>query len=204
MHNFLKHTIAKFTYGSQLKWDDALPLAAYCFNMVPSVNNLESPFYLVHGRDLMECRLSNLQNYCRYVGDQPGWLAVQELRKMWKLHAKLLKESRARTKQKITKTSNLVFVKDHQKGTFDPSYVYNHRVVGILNESTVLLTIPDGMEKRCNIHHVKQMTPLEASTSAFSQFQDSIRKTPGNKQPAHHPYNLSSKKNLVLLFLVTG
>ena len=25
VHNFLKHTNVKFTYGSQLKWDGALP-----------------------------------------------------------------------------------------------------------------------------------------------------------------------------------
>ena len=80
--NFLKCTIAKFTYGSQLKWDDSLLLATYCFNIASSGNDLESPIYLVHGRDPLEGRLSNLQNYCRYMGDQPGWLAVQELRKI--------------------------------------------------------------------------------------------------------------------------
>ena len=35
VHIFLKCTIAKFTYGSQLEWDDALLLAMYCFNMTP-------------------------------------------------------------------------------------------------------------------------------------------------------------------------
>ena len=65
----------------------------YCFNISQSVDDLESPFYLVHGRDPLQGRLSNLQNYCRYLGDQPGSLAVQELRKMWKLHAKLLEEN---------------------------------------------------------------------------------------------------------------
>ena len=49
VHNFLKHTITKFTYGSQLKWDDALPLATYCYNVTPSADDLESPFYLVYG-----------------------------------------------------------------------------------------------------------------------------------------------------------
>ena len=39
-HNFLKCTIAKFTYGSQLKWEDALPLATYCYNIAPSVDDL--------------------------------------------------------------------------------------------------------------------------------------------------------------------
>ena len=38
-HNFLKHTIAKFTYGRQLEWDDALPLATYCYNVTPSVDD---------------------------------------------------------------------------------------------------------------------------------------------------------------------
>ena len=69
-------------HGSQVKWDDALPLATYCYNITPSVDDLKSPFYLVHGRDLLEGRLNNLQNYCRYVRDQPNQLAVQEPWKM--------------------------------------------------------------------------------------------------------------------------
>ena len=51
VHNFLRHTIAKFTYGSQRELDDVLSLATYYYNIAPSVNDLESPFYLVHGRD---------------------------------------------------------------------------------------------------------------------------------------------------------
>ena len=72
VHNFLKHTIAKFTYSSQLEWDNLLPLVSYCYNITPSVDGLESPFYIVHSSNLLEDRLSNLQNYCTYVGDQPG------------------------------------------------------------------------------------------------------------------------------------
>ena len=52
---------------------------------------------------------------------------VQELRKMWKLHAKLLTETRIREPvdtRKITnatdlKIGQLVFMNDHHKGTFD-------------------------------------------------------------------------------------
>ena len=94
VHNFLKHVIANFKYGSQLEWDDALPMATYCYNH-PSVIDLGSSFYLVHRRDPQEGRLSNQQNYCRYVGDQPGLLAGQELRKIWKLHAQLPAENRS-------------------------------------------------------------------------------------------------------------
>ena len=104
------------------------------------MDDLESPFYLVLGRDPLEGRLSNLQNYCRYLGDQPGQIVVQELRKLWKLHAKLLMENRV-TKPindwKVTITSDLkvgqfVFVKDHCKGTFDPSYTFDHKIAAII------------------------------------------------------------------------
>ena len=94
---------------------------------------------------------------------------------MWKLHAKLLVETRMTEPietRKVTKATHLkigqlVFVKDHHKGTLDPSYIFDHRVAGIINDSTVLLTTLDGKEKRCNIHHIKLVTALEASTSAF-------------------------------------
>ena len=72
VHSFLKKTIAKFMYGIQLKWDDALPLPTNCYNIAPSVGDLKYPFYLVHGKDPLNGRLSNLQNYCRYISDQPG------------------------------------------------------------------------------------------------------------------------------------
>ena len=70
---------------------------------------------------MLEGRLSNLQNYCRYVGDQPGQVAVQELKKLWKLHAKLVTKNQVTEStdgRKVTKASDLkigqlVFVKDH-------------------------------------------------------------------------------------------
>ena len=108
--------------------DDALPLATYSYNIVPFVD-LQSPFYLVHGRDPLEGRLSNLQNYCRYVRDQPGQLAVQELRKMWKLQAKLFEENRRTDpaeNMQITKASDLKnrptsFFKGSPKGYIRPN-----------------------------------------------------------------------------------
>ena len=109
-HNFLKRTMAKFMHGSELKYDEAFPPVIYCYNIASSFDDLKSPFCLVHGRDPLKGRLSNLQNYCRYVIDQPGKLAVQELRKMWKLHAKLLEENRRTDpaeNKKITKAISL-------------------------------------------------------------------------------------------------
>ena len=104
---------------------------------------------------------------------------------MWKLHAKLLERNRITdpaenmniTKASDLKIGQLVFVKDHQKGTFDQTYIYDHGVLGILNDNTDVLTTPDWKEKRYSIHHMKPITPVDLSTNAFIQFQDSMRKT---------------------------
>ena len=94
MHNFLKHTISKFLHNSMLEWDDILPIAAYIYNIAPSINDLKSPFFLVFGRDPLKGRLSHLQNYCRYLGTEPEQLAVDKLKCMWNLHAELFHDSR--------------------------------------------------------------------------------------------------------------
>ena len=63
------------------------------------------------------------------MGDQPRRLAVQELQKLWKFHAKLLAENRnaePATNKKVTraydlKIGQLVLVKNHHKGQFNPN-----------------------------------------------------------------------------------
>ena len=148
------------------------------------------------------------------MGDQPGRLAVQELQKTWKLHAKLLAENRVTepvisknvTKVSDLKIGQLVLIKNHWKGPFDLTYIYDHWVAGIQNESTLLLTTPDGRENKCNIHHVKPVSSLDVTThghssnvelptGAFQQFMVSIQQDVSNDVCVHgynpnHSYNL--------------
>ena len=182
VHNFLKRTIAKLMHNSTLEWDDDLPLAVYCFNVVPQVNDLESTFYLVHGRDLLEGRLGHLKNYCRDV-EQPGRLTVQELRNMWKTHAKLLwelRQSEPETEKKYNSTRDLkegqlVLMKDHNVRTFQPKDVTDYRVIKIINENTVIVRSPGGREIKCNIHHIKPISPTKTFTSTFEEFTKCIK-----------------------------
>ena len=46
-HNFFKCTISKFLHISTLEWDYILAIVAYIYNITPSVNDLESIFFLV-------------------------------------------------------------------------------------------------------------------------------------------------------------
>ena len=89
-HNFLKQSIAKFLHNTNLEWDDVIPIATYVYNISLTADGLESPFYLVFGRDPLEGRLTHIQGYCRYVGEQQDRQMVQELQKLWKVHAETL------------------------------------------------------------------------------------------------------------------
>ena len=184
-HNFLKHTISKFLYNSTLEWDDILPIAPYIYNIASLVSDLKSPFFLVFGRDPLEGRLSHLQNYCRYLGTEPGQLAVDKLKCMWKLHAELLHDSRKskdpEEERKFNKASNLkigqlVLIKNHTASTFQPKYLGDHRITKIVHDSMVIVPSSDSKEKKCNIHHVKAISATTAFILAFEEFQESIAK----------------------------
>ena len=54
VHNFLKRTLTKFLSSCDAEWDRILPFACYCFNSTPTADDLESPFFLIYGRDLLE------------------------------------------------------------------------------------------------------------------------------------------------------
>ena len=89
-HNFLKWLMAKFLHNTNLEWDDIIPIATHVYNISLTADGLESPFYLAFGSDPLEGRLTHIQGYCRYVGEQPGRQMVQKLQKLWKVHAETL------------------------------------------------------------------------------------------------------------------
>ena len=94
VYNFLKRTLMKFLSSSDAKWDKVLPFACYCFNSTPTSDDLESPFFLIHGRDPLEgcTRLFSSSN-TRYMGNEKGLILFTKLRKLWLSHAKSLQEN---------------------------------------------------------------------------------------------------------------
>ena len=94
-HNFLKRTLTKFLSSSDAKWDKVLLFAYYCFNLTPTSDDLEGPFFLIHGRDPLEgCTRLFGSGDTRCVGDEKGLILFAELRKLWLTHAKSLQENR--------------------------------------------------------------------------------------------------------------
>ena len=108
VHNFLKRTLTKFLSSADAEWDTILPFACYCFNTTTTADDLESPFFLVHGRDPLEgCTGFLGKGNIRYLGDDKGLILFAEICKLWLAHAKALQESR-QLKQIKSKRTNIL------------------------------------------------------------------------------------------------
>ena len=72
--------------------DKILPFACYCFNTTATADNLESPFFLIHGRDPLERLHTGLLGKIdiKYLGNGKGLILFAEICKSWLTHAKAL------------------------------------------------------------------------------------------------------------------
>ena len=137
IHNFLKRTLTKFLSSLDANWDTVLSFACYCFNSTQTSDDLESPFFLMHGRDPLEgCTGLFWSGDTRYVGDGKGLILFTELRKLWSTHAKNLQENRLlktnmsecnkNFKSHHFKVGQLIAVKNHLKGTFHAKLISDY------------------------------------------------------------------------------
>ena len=92
VHNFLKRM---FLSSTDAEWDKILPFACYCFNTTPTADDLESPYFLIHGRDPLDGHMGLLgKGDIRYLGNDKGLILFTEICKLWLAHAKALQENR--------------------------------------------------------------------------------------------------------------
>ena len=151
--NFLKRILTKFLSSLDAKWDNVLQFACYCFNSTPTSDDLESPFFLIHGRDPLKGHAGLFgSGDIRYMGDDKGLILFAKLRKLWLTHAKSLQENRLlktntlecnkHFKSHHFKVGQLVAVKNHLKSTFDAKLISDYRILEIINERTLLIESP--------------------------------------------------------------
>ena len=102
VHNFLRGMLTKFLFSSDAEQDKILPFTCYCFNTTPTADDLESPFYLVHGRDSLEGHTGLLgKSYIRYLGDDKGLILFADICKLWLAHPKALRGNRQLKTDKV-------------------------------------------------------------------------------------------------------
>ena len=83
IHNFLKRTLTKFRSSLDAKWDKVLPFTYYCLNLTLTSDDLESPFFLIHGRDPLDGHAALLgSGHIRYMGNDKGLTLFTKLHKL--------------------------------------------------------------------------------------------------------------------------
>ena len=127
---------------------------------------MESPFFLIHGRDLLEdhTRLLDKGNI-RYLSDDKGLILFVEICKLWSAHAKALQENRQLKTDKVKKNKHfkahnfkvgkLIAFKIHFRNTFESRFISDYRVLDIVNEHTLVVESPNGKTRQININDAK-------------------------------------------------
>ena len=198
VHNFLKRTLTKFLSSWDAEWDKILSFASYGFNSTPTADDLESPFFLIHGRDPLEghARLLGSGNI-RYMGYDKGLILFAELCKLWLSLAKSLQENRLLKTETLEwnkhfkshnfKVGQLIAVKNHLRNTFNTRFISDYRIIKIINEHTFLIESPDGKTRKININDTKPVSAITAMNNTLQEFRQSML-----KKEHTHPYVLHS------------
>ena len=100
--------LTKFLFNTDAEWDKILPFACYCFNTTLTADDLESPFFLIHTRDLLEGHTGLLgKSNIRYLGNDRGLILFTKICKLWLAHAKALQQNRHLKTDNIEKNKHL-------------------------------------------------------------------------------------------------
>ena len=159
-----------------------LPFTCYCFNLTPTSDDLKSLFFLIHGRDPLEgCAGLFHSGHTRYMGNEKGLILFAALRKLWSTHAKNLQENRLlktimlecnkNFKSHHFKVGQLIIVKNHLKGMFDPKFISDYRIVDTINEHTLLIQSPDGKTRKINVNDTKPGLAISAADNTLQDFK---------------------------------
>ena len=196
VHNYLKRKLTKFLSSTDAEWDKILPVACYSFNTTPTANDLESPFFLVHGRDPLEghTRLLGKGNI-RYLGNDKGLILFAEICKLWSAHAKALHENRELKMDKVKKNKyfkahsfkigQLIAIMNHIRNTFE--FISDYRVLDVVNEHILVVESSDGKTRQININDAKPISARAATNNALQDF-----KLAAMTKEHTHPYMLQS------------
>ena len=103
--NAMVENIHHFLDKSNLKLDEFLPPASYCYNIFPGSNNTKSLFFLMFGWDPEGC-LSHLNNSNMFYGTNEDKVVLEELHILWNHHTNHLRQMPQRIEHKDVPSCN--------------------------------------------------------------------------------------------------
>ena len=163
-HRFLKSCIAKHIRGTDVEWDDLIPLAVSSYNFFPCQSSKESPFVLMFGRDPITPIAKLLEPKLRFYGEKGGSLRMDTLRKLYTVAAENIRRAREKHPRQDTaaprfQVNDLVLVKDPDSAVFEPRYLPNYRIIAIHGKNRIEVQDEKGHKSVRRSGHVKPCHP---------------------------------------------
>ena len=165
-HRFLKSYIAKHIRGTDVEWDDLIPLVVSAYNFFPCQSSKESPFVLMFGRDPITPIAKLLEPKLKFYGEKGVSLRMDTLHKLYTVAAENIcrareKHPRQKTVEYKFQVNDLVLVKDPESAVFEPRYMPNYRIVAIHGKNRIEVQDEKGNRSIRRSGHVKPCQPTE-------------------------------------------
>ena len=192
-HNFLKACISKHI-SLRLEWTDVVLLACAAYNFVRNEHSHESPFFLMFGRDPVLPLNSLLAPNYRYMGNNANLLSLDTLKNMYQIVAENLRKARLRhlpsahtTLSHTLQEGDLVLIKNHTAGPFDPKYGSPSRVLKMVGNQVELVPATGGKLRREHRKHVEYILPAENVIADMPKYERFGRKSKLRLAPSAIP-----------------
>ena len=166
-HHFLKSCMTKHI-STTMEWDQVVHLATAAYNFFPNEHSKESPFFLMFGRDPRVPLNTLLTPKIRYMGFEENILSLEALQRIYHLVAenlKIAKEKLHKNQQAYPtklKTEDMVMIKTHAEGQFQPIYKGYYRIVSFKGNQVQVIPVEGGKPHFVHITDVKYIMPVDS------------------------------------------
>ena len=166
-HHFLKSCMTKHI-STTMEWDQVVHLATAAYNFFPNEHSKESPFFLMFGRDPRVPLNTLLAPKIRYMGTEENILSLEALQRIYHLVAenlKIAKEKLHKNQQAYPtklKTEDMVMIKTHAEGQFQPIYKGYYRIVSFKGNQVQVIPVEGGKPHFVHITDVKYIMPVDS------------------------------------------
>ena len=199
-HALLKKRMSKDMDMLNEQWDKCLNLATYAFNILPSSDSSNSPYFLVFGKEPVDAELKELEELHRYTGSNCGLKQLQQLKEIWKAHANNLRSIRLHKARKCDKyarefpkysVGTKVLVRNFTRKPLERKFFGGFEIVKVLSDNSYELLKPNGRTFRVNVHHIRPYGNTKHRKNAQSPVHNSCNCNLKNRETLQAPNRLT-------------
>ena len=199
-HALLKRSMSKYMDMLNEQWDKCLNLATYTFNILPSSDNFNSPYFLVFGKEPLDAKLKELEELHSYTGSNCGLKWLQQLKEIWKVHADNLRTIRLHKARKCDKyarelpkylVGTKVLVRNFTRKPLERKFLGGYKIVKVLSSNSYELSKPNGRTFKVNVHHIRPYGNAKYRKNAQSPAHNSCNHILRNREMLQAPNRLT-------------